>query len=120
MNSVTGGARCLIVTDAEIYDDKPYFEPDSIELSFEGERKILEELPIMPLKTLNLNLSAMSEQVSDDKEISEIETETKLELIKIPYKKPSPVRVHITPDLVHSDNKDSTIIDTRRESLPII
>ena len=48
MYSMTGGARCLIVTDAEMYDDKPYFEPDSIELPFEGERKIVEEKPIKP------------------------------------------------------------------------
>ena len=48
MHSVTGGARCLIVTDAEMYDDKPYFDPDSIKLPFKGERKIVEYKPIKP------------------------------------------------------------------------
>ena len=48
MYSMTGGARCLIVTDAEMYDDKSYFDPDRIDLLFEGERKIVDEKPIKP------------------------------------------------------------------------
>jgi len=66
-----------------------------------------------------LNLSAINEQLNDDRENSEIENETERKLINILLNKPSHVIVVETPDPRNSDHKNSTIINTRRDSLPI-
>ena len=66
-----------------------------------------------------MNLSAICEQLNDDKKDLEIENETERKFINIPLNKPSHVIVDITPDPRNSDHKDLTIIDTRRDSLPI-